>query len=474
MNTPNGSSRVILLEFNELTPVLLDKFMARGYLPNFKRLHDESQVYVTDAQESGERLNPWIQWVTVHSGLTLDEHGVMQLDEGHKVKQPRLWDIFSANGDKVLVCGSMNVGYRKPLNGVVLPDPWSTTVDPYPADAGLDAYFRFVQSQVQEHTNESVPLEMSDYISFLRFMVGHGLSPHTVRTIMAQLVGEKFGVGKWKRAVILDKLQYDVFRSLYRRLNPRFSTFFLNSTAHMQHVYWRYMDPEPFSDKPSDEDRAEYGDAVLFGYRQMDGMIKRFIDLAGKDVTLVFTTAFGQQPYLDLEGKGGKRFYRPRDFKKLMAFVGITSKHKVSPVMSEQFHVYFDDPADAEVGLRMLSAVTMNGKPLMLARLSDGRDVFSGVQIFEAIPEGTMITNEAGESRPLYSLFYQAATVKSGRHHPDGAFWIRTPSRTHQRHEEKVPLASVAPTILSLSGLPVPEYMRSPAVSFGPAGAPVG
>jgi len=466
MNTPTNSSGVILLEFNELTPVLLDRFMEKGYLPNFKRFHDESRVFITDAHESGERLNPWIQWVTVHTGLSLEEHGVMQLDEGHKVKEPRLWDVFSANGDRVLVCGSMNVAHSKPLNGMILPDPWSTAVKPYPENAGLDRYFRFVQSQVQEHTNDSVPLNASDYLSFLTFMMSHGLSFHTIRTIVAQLVGERFGVGKWKRAVILDKLQFDVFRSLFKKTRPRFSTFFLNSTAHMQHSYWRHMDPEPFTEKPSDDDRREYGDAVLFGYMQMDWVIGKLMDLAGKDITLIFLTAFGQQPYLAAEGTGGKRFYRPRDFEKLLAFAGITARHKVSPVMSEQFHVYFDDPAEAEEGLKKLNALTVDGKPLMKTHISDGRDVFSGAGIFQLIHEEAVLTAADGKSAPFFSLFYMASTVKSGSHHPDGALWIRTPDRTHTRQEERVPIESVAPTVLSLFNLKIPEHMRSPALAL--------
>jgi len=43
--------RVILVEFNELSPVLMDKFIAAGKLPSFERLRGESQVYLTDAQE---------------------------------------------------------------------------------------------------------------------------------------------------------------------------------------------------------------------------------------------------------------------------------------------------------------------------------------------------------------------------------------------------------------------------------------
>ena len=129
---------VILLEFNELTPSLLDHFFAEGRLPNFRRFYDESLVYVTDAEAEGDLLNPWVQWVTVHSGMGAEEHGLEQLNEGHLLREPRVWDLASRAGMRVFVCGSMNVAHDDDLRGLVLPDPWSTTVSPYPAGEHLD------------------------------------------------------------------------------------------------------------------------------------------------------------------------------------------------------------------------------------------------------------------------------------------------------------------------------------------------
>src|SRR2546422_588658 len=116
------NASVILLEFNELTSSLMDRFMGEGKLQNFRRLYAESQVYVTDAHESPPNLNPWIQWVTVHSGLTYDEHRIFHLGEGHKLKRKCVWDLLSNAGLRSWVCGSMNVRYDLPLNGQVLPD----------------------------------------------------------------------------------------------------------------------------------------------------------------------------------------------------------------------------------------------------------------------------------------------------------------------------------------------------------------
>ena len=82
--------KLILLEFNELTPALLERFMSEGRLPNFKRLYEESMVYTTDAEESGDTLNPWVQWgsQSIPAWITATTAS-SELDEGEKLPKPR-------------------------------------------------------------------------------------------------------------------------------------------------------------------------------------------------------------------------------------------------------------------------------------------------------------------------------------------------------------------------------------------------
>ncbi|MHC5730644.1 MAG: hypothetical protein ACYTXY_42365, partial [Nostoc sp.] len=65
-----ANNSIILLEFNELCPSLMERFIKEGKLPNFQRLYEQSEVYTTDAEEKPPFIEPWIQWVTVHSGLS--------------------------------------------------------------------------------------------------------------------------------------------------------------------------------------------------------------------------------------------------------------------------------------------------------------------------------------------------------------------------------------------------------------------
>jgi hypothetical protein len=449
---------VILLEFNELSPRLMERFMCEKKLPNFQRLHDASQVYVTDANETAPCLNPWIQWVTVHSGQQYTEHQIFRLGEGHKLKTKSVWDLVSDSGQTVWVCGSMNVRYDRPLTGLLLPDPWTTETRPYPEV--LQPYFRFIQQNVLEHTSDRVPLNFADYLRFLVFMLTHGLSLATVRSIIGQLSSERQGKKRWKRGLILDKLQFDLFRWYYRSLRPQFSTFFLNSTAHFQHLYWRNMEPESFQAKPSTEEQAEFQDAILFGYQEMDRLIGEFLNLRDEGTTLIFATGLSQQPCLKYEELGGKSFYRPRDFEQLLRFSGIDGPHTVSPVMSEQFHILFEREADACQAVERLSKLEVNGR-LAMATERSGVRVFSGCSIIESLSKGTVLSvSDSERTVPFFEIFYQVEGKKSGMHHPDGMLWIHQQGTKHRVHGRKIPLTTIAPTILDILNVPKPSFLQ--------------
>jgi hypothetical protein len=464
---------VIVLEFNELSPVLMRRFIDAGLLPNFRRLHDEAEVWTTDAGERPPFLEPWIQWITVHSGQPYRDHGVFNLDEGHRASAPRLWDVLSSAGLESWICGSMNVAAAPGFRGWLLPDPWTTHVPPQPDE--LLPYFEFVRRHVLEYTNAQVPVTNADRLRFVAFMARHGLSAATAWAIVRQLAEERFDPqARWRRAVLLDRLQFDLFRHHWRRARPAFSTFFLNSTAHFQHFYWRNLEPELFRVRPAEREQRALADAVLFGYRQMDRLVAESLRMAGREATVVLCTALSQQPCLSYEESGGKVIYRPRDFERLLAFAGVTVPHRVAPVMAEEFHVYLESESAAVEVERRLTAMRVGDRPALVAR-RDGAGLFCGCKIHDTLGADATVSGASG-SVPFFSLFYQVEGVKSGMHHPEGILWVRSPERVHAVHPEPLPLTEVFPMMLGLAGLSVPRPRRAtvpptapvPEISTGP------
>ena len=446
--------RLLLLELNELTPRLINKFIDQGLLPNFKKLRDQAHVFVTDAQE--EHLEPWIQWVTVHTGLSFDEHQIFHLNDCHKLTKPSLWDLVSSAGSTVWVCGNMNAKFTAPIRGWVLPDPW-TESKPFPAEFG--DFARFVRAQVQEHTNERAPLSKKDAFDFVRFAVTHGLRLSTMVALAKQVISERFGDTRWHRAAFLDRVQWDVFKWYYEKHRPVFSTVFLNSTAHYQHVYWRHMEPEHYNIKPKDD---SHRDVILYGYQNMDRIVGEAMAMAGDDTILVFASALSQKPFLDFEDEGAKTPHRPYDLQAFPKNLGLPTC-RVVPVMAEQFYLYFENQADRDAAHKTIVATTCNGEPMFYSRCEHEKDIFVSSSVYQEQPADAKMVLPNGQKHRFYDLFYvMRDNMKAATHHPDGLFWVRMPDAKHSIHPNKIPLTAAAPTILNLMGIPAPGYMKPP------------
>lgn len=452
---------IILLEFNELCPSLMTQFIEEGHLPNFKKLRDSSAIFITEAKERAPYLEPWIQWINVHTGVPFSEHGVEHLGESEKVKQPAVWDLISDAGMSVWVCGSMNVHTTTDVKGALLPDPW--TPESFTRPAEMLTYMRFVRKQVQEHSNASAKFPKSEYVKFLQFMLTHGLSTNTIKSAINQIRSERKEGKRWRRAFILDLLQYDVFQHQYRERKPQLSTFFLNSTAHMQHCYWRNMQPEVFKIQPTEAEQQEYSSAILEGYIHMDKLIARIMEMAGDDATIFFSTAISQQPYLKFEDEGGKHIYRPADIPAFARWAGVKDLKQCNPVMAEQFWLEFSTHEQVEAAANVLNAITVNGEKAFSVSVEDTA-LFTGCKIRSKIPKDAVMTSPAnGASIAFYDLLYAIEGMKSGMHHPDGLLWVRDP-RISRSSNPRVALESIAPTVLEMLDVTIPSHMKEPSL----------
>ena len=77
----NMQNRLLFLELNEVNFEMVDAYASQGALPNFRRLFDTHGYCQTSSETDYENLEPWIQWVTAHTGLTLAEHSVFRLGD---------------------------------------------------------------------------------------------------------------------------------------------------------------------------------------------------------------------------------------------------------------------------------------------------------------------------------------------------------------------------------------------------------
>lgn len=453
MNSPD----VILVEFNELSPSLLQRFMRTASLPNFKRFYESSTVYTTDAQEEYQFLEPWIQWLSIHSGVPFREHNVFHLGDGRQFKNKCLAELLSDKGIRVGIFGSMNQNYRE-LNGYVLADPWDKEQFYHPS--WLRPFYSVISNHVQD-SSKNGPVSKTDAVRLAAFMLQHGLRAETVSAILKQLLAErKDSALTWRRAVLLDRLQYDLFRHLNSKFNVQFATFFSNSTAHFQHAYWRSMEPDKFEIPPPEDEHQSLKDAILYGYRAMDRLVGQMV----KDypsTLLILCTGLSQEAWPDTKDIS----YRPKDFKALLDYAGVPASAVPKPVMAAQFQVDCENVETALVAEQRLKELSVDGEGVMSVN-RNGTSLFVGPRLNRydsAVLDRPLAKSSSNGMCRFGDLFYKLPISKTGRHHPDGVLWIR--NGHHRVVQEKVPTTAIAPTILSRFNVRPPDYMLTAPIA---------
>lgn len=457
---------IIVLEFNELVPRLMDRFISEGYLPNFAALREISRVYTTDTIDHGVReLEPWVQYCCSHTGVRAGVHGMWNLAEGKRYKGPRYWDVAARHGLRVMLWSSMNIGLQPGFKGVVLPDPWSSdSVQVQPPE--LLPFVSYIQKNVQEHSRKEAVDGRSDTLRFLWFLLTHGGRWSTLGLLARQLMQERGGRYRWRRAFALDRIIADAFCYYFLRCQPDLATLFLNSTAFVQHRYWRNMEPDHFRLKPTQAEQEEFATAILEGYRSMDAIVAQ-VRRAAPDARVVLCTAHSQQPHTAHESQGGKIWFRPVNFASIVTLLGLTGVEKIEPVMAEQFRLHFSSPSHAQAAEAALRSTTLDEEQVFECILN-GSEVFCGSRIHHPVGSDACIEIGSDERRriPFHDVFYRVDGVKSGRHHPEGILWIESSVGARQDFSQKVPITCVAPTILQMLNLEVPEEMTDPGLEF--------
>ena len=83
------SNKTILLGLNELNFEYIKYYINQGFLPNFKKIFKIQPPIETVSENDYKLLEPWVQWVTIHSGKSYKEHKSFRL--GDIINEPELF-----------------------------------------------------------------------------------------------------------------------------------------------------------------------------------------------------------------------------------------------------------------------------------------------------------------------------------------------------------------------------------------------
>lgn len=471
MPTARKARKVLLLEFNEITWTVAERFMREGKMPHLARLRAEGTTAAPEAIERPPHLDPWISWVTLHTGVDMSVHGAMVLEQDvSTIRAKRTWDYALEGGKSIGVFGSISAYPPKPVPGFMVPGPFAPGPETYPKFIEPAQALNRKYTQVH-HKNA----EADSLLSMAKMgadLLRLGLTAETCSRIALQLATERIKPHlHWKRVTLQPYINFDFFSTLYRMFTPDFATWHSNHCAHFQHHYWRSWDDTGFPSPATEEEKKQFGGAMPHGYAVLDDLLGRFVGLVDDDTVIMVTSALGQKPYNHELYPEGKVCVKFKDVRRVLDLVGAKGVGDVVPVMDPQWNVRIADTGertrvrDALLAVRRENAPTTDAitveevgeiltiTPRSLAKM-DGRAVYH----FPAEGGGT-------RSFAFDELFKgYGDTPKEGMHDPSGMLLIYGPGIERGLFIDHTTDLDIAPTVLSLMGLPVPDIMQGRAL----------
>lgn len=399
--------QTLFLELNEISFDFVCRYCDSGKLPNLHALIRAHGITNTTSESRYEDLEPWIQWVTAHTGLNLAEHGVFRLGDIVRHDLPQIWEMLEAEGLRVGAICPMNAKHRLRDPAFFVPDPWTQTK--ISGNPLLRELYRAVAQAVSDNAHGKVTPRT--LLGLVAGMAHYARPAHYARYFSLALGSRR---APWRRAIFLDLLLADVFLAEVERAKPNFASLFLNAGAHIQHHYM-FSSAAYRGDRSNPEWYATKAvDPVLEVYQCYDeivGDVRRNFPNA----RLMLATGLKQEPHPELT-----YYWRLRDHAAFMRLLGVPFQ-AVQPLMSRDFVLTCRDRAEASSAAARLARVTSHdGVPLFEVN-NRGMDLFVMLTYPHEVDERVEFMIN-GQSLGLLSKHVSLVALKNGQHHGTGSF----------------------------------------------------
>ena len=338
--------KLLLIELNEINFDFLNHYIQKYDLKHLRKLSNFTKLK-TRSEAEYDQLEPWIQWVSVHTGKNYNGHKIFHLGDINKYSGSQIFETVEEMGYSVGAISPMNADMRMSKPDFFIPDPWTNSKN----DGSFwSSKIHDVLKQVVNDNSEGRITFKSKF--FLILALFKFSKPKNYMEYFRLAFGALNGK-RWNKALFLDLFICDMYLYLTSKNQTDFSTLFLNSFAHIQHHYFynsEFYDGNSIN--PKDHISQDYDpmkDGALFFNNRIRDLLTT---LKGYD--FLIATGLSQVPH-----KGENYLYRLRNhsnFLKLLEIKFVT----VHKRMTRDFEVTFHSNTLRDDAFKVLTNIKIN------------------------------------------------------------------------------------------------------------------
>lgn len=395
----------LVLELNEFNMDLLKLAASKLNLKNIQRIISLNHgVTIADQVQEHQGLDPWVQWVSIHTETPSQEHNILRLGDLAKLDRQQIWERLSDLGISTGVWGVMNAGRRQsPSNQYFVTDPWTFTEAAHPSSLNpflalpiyfsknyLDlSFFQILLNSAKTSWFILRNLKLSELFSDTLFLL-KGL----------------LGIKKFKTSFLFcsyELISTRIFSKYRKKYKPQVNFIFINSIAHFQHHDWN--------------DGIDFDPVSKFVFQSIDRILSIVLPPENSPEKIMILSGLSQKN-VSREQIYCYRQINPEDF---LTSLGL-SFNKVEQCMTNDAHVFFRTEAERERAFNLLNSATIEGQPTFFVEKCsiNNKKLFYQVAISKHLDENAVLKLENQE----LSFFKKFAIYakRTGAHIPTGSY----------------------------------------------------
>lgn len=400
---------MLIIELNEFDPKFLKETSKKLKLENIQKIFNLKHSKTT-TKESIEHhgLDPWVQWVSIHTGETFKNHKISRLGQTKIQSKNQIWNKLSR--EKNIKCGIWGV-INAPAAGLkgdnfFLPDPWSFEEVAYP-----DSINDFLALPRYISKNYLSPFKKEAIVPFFRmlfFILKNRGGGKTRQLFKLFLNGFKIaGLNLHTLSTLLDYMSTSYFINQKHKSKTSFNIIFLNHIAHLQHQFWSV--PNKISND------------MKFGLIICDEIMRLLFKEIDKGEPLIIMNGLKQR---FIEDKV-VNVYRQKEPKMFFDKLGVEYSF-LEQNMTNDGIIIFNNIDKANIAEQRLSRILLNNKkqPLLYIERLSNLKIFYQIEISEKIDEKEEITLNNKKICSFFEII-ELVCQRTGEHIQEGDIFYR-------------------------------------------------
>jgi hypothetical protein len=234
------SKNLLLIELNECDFDFFFYGSKKYNYPLIKKFFSTKKKIDTFTRDKKEGLNldPWVQWVSVHTGKLSQKHKVYRLGQKLDNSIDQIWDKLSKKNKTSSIWGVFNSTLRKNKNiNLFFPDPWNFGEEAFPKN--LNAYLKLPRYYAQNYPQvKKFKIFKLTIIFLINYIFSRNVIYLLKKIFSLSKVFFLYNFKSFNLYFFLDLISLTILKSNLKKKKSDFVIIGINSFAHYQHNYW--------------------------------------------------------------------------------------------------------------------------------------------------------------------------------------------------------------------------------------------